>query len=87
MVADKTGLIDFTKHNFETNTDIFQNNISTKNNNHVSNSRVYKDFKNLLIEQTINNEDLTPNDVDFDSWVPFINDFIEEGTLRKLYNL
>ncbi|CAI8505762.1 unnamed protein product [Hanseniaspora opuntiae] len=83
MVADKTGLIDFTKHNFETNTDIFQNNISTKNNNHVSNSRVYKDFKNLLIEQTINNEDLTPNDVDFDSWVPFINDFIEEGDFEE----
>lgn len=82
MVADKTGLIDFTKHNFETNTDIFQSNLPSENN-HVSNSRVYKDFKNLLIEQTINNEDLISDDVDFDSWVPFINDFIEEGDFEE----
>ncbi|KAL6935015.1 uncharacterized protein HGUI_03897 [Hanseniaspora guilliermondii] len=83
MVADNTGLIDFNKHNFEANTDIFQSNLSLKNNNNVSNSRVYKDFKNLLIEQTINNEDLTQNDNEYDSWVPFINDFIEEGKLEE----
>lgn len=84
MAGNKTAVIDFNKHAFEDNVDIFGNGLEgSKKNNDVSNSRVYKDFKNLLIEQTINNEDLNEGTDDFDSWIPFINDFIEEDKLEQ----